>query len=36
MDDVDTRFNQEPRNKGFLMKKHLVLIFLGMELILLL
>jgi hypothetical protein len=36
MDDVDTRFNQEPRNKGFLMKKSMVLMFLGMELILLL
>jgi hypothetical protein len=27
MDDVDTRFNQEPRNKGFLMKKPMVLMF---------
>jgi hypothetical protein len=36
MDDVDTRFNREPRNKGFFMKKPMVLMFLGMELILLL
>jgi hypothetical protein len=36
MNDVDTRFNWEPRNKGFLMKKAMVLMFLGMELILLL
>jgi hypothetical protein len=36
LDDVDTRFNQEPRNTGFLMKKPMVLMFLGMDLILLL
>jgi hypothetical protein len=37
LDDVDTRFNREPRNKGFFpMKKTMVLMFLGMELILLL
>jgi hypothetical protein len=36
MDDVDTRFNREPRNKDFLMKKPMVLMFLGKELILLL
>jgi hypothetical protein len=36
LDDLDTRFNQEPRNTGFLMKKPMVLMFLGMDLILLL
>ena len=35
MDDVDTRFNQERRNNGFLMNKLMVLMSLGMELILL-
>jgi hypothetical protein len=36
MDDVDTRFNREPRNKGFSDEEAHVLLFLGMELILLL
>jgi hypothetical protein len=36
IDHDDTRFNQEPRDKGFLMKKPMVLMFLGMGLILLL
>jgi hypothetical protein len=36
MYDADPRFNREPRNKGFPMKKPMVLMFLGMELILLL
>ena len=35
MDDVDTRFNQERRNNGFLMNKLMVLMSLGMVLILL-
>jgi hypothetical protein len=35
LDDVDTIFNREPRNRGFLMKKPIMLMFLGMELILL-
>jgi hypothetical protein len=36
MDDVDTRFNQKPRKRGFLMKKPMMLMIFGMELILLL
>jgi hypothetical protein len=36
LDDVDTRFNREPRNKGFSDEEALLLMFLGMELILLL
>jgi hypothetical protein len=33
LDDVDARFNREAGNTGFLMKKPMVLMFLGMELI---
>jgi hypothetical protein len=29
LDDVDTRFNREPRNMGFLMKKPMVLMISG-------
>jgi hypothetical protein len=36
IDDVDTKFNHKPRNNYFLVKKPVVLMFLGMELILLL
>ena len=36
MDDVETRFNREPRIMVFLMKRPMVLMFLGMEFILLL